>query len=855
MITTLAIPKLMYVPNNDKFHIDVYESPIRFSPNAALSGNESNVPNFSSKGYLQSNPNNIVSGNNLPFFQITRGSHIELSFHNKTNYFSNFHFHGLNIPPATDGVSQKLACGPNTQIGRTIDISFDVTNNSFVGWYHPHVLFVTGKIAYGGLYGVFEVIDDFSKRLDKYFTYGKNSAMLIYWDIDLNSDGSFLNTYVNNKNYRSQYGVINNQVCIEWSQKGPPTSKTNTYQYVMKQKMVSQSNLYKLTILNGTVSFRSVYLGVCDTENTIQSFYYVQCDDGLRDPIELTSLQIAPGERVTIVFDLNNFSDNIANVFFYDYDLTVDDDTKQKTICGFNPLPSSYNLNIFLEVHLKKDISSSFSLKEYNHKVREIVFGNNIPFGKGDNYLYHLNRDYFYNLPTFHRNTPLRQIVFNMPIAPTKGITEFVNMQPRLYADMWNDYEYAIWKTTRNPHYLPTCLFNITPTLPYENYEYLSNDTFVVDIINEQGTIVSHKTIKFPITKVPLNILQWTNMVNDLYSNTHIGLPNYMYLSDILSYEWTDYLYNVGLKVNGKDIFIKTVMIYNKNNSSEYTVKLSGKMALLLLFGKSAGSIISGDTKMIMGENPYTVRQTRLTVSTYLFYLMMIISIIFFVLWYRTKKNSSLSTKWGISTFVLILFTILFYYHLIYRYTRSSNSNIQQIISCGGDVKGMKIPLNSTTQYTSLEITPNSSYTGMPNGYANENMFSFCVKENSSERWLFINADTDNSHPLHFHMTSGFADINSELNSQSMSNPECNYNLTYSKDIYSVGVMTTLLFYIKFSNFNFVTGNKIPYLGYSFHCHFLLHHDMAMMSQFGVYGDKEELFNDMISYKEQLSIV
>ena len=67
---SLAIPKLIYVPNQDKLHIDIDETSIRFSPNASASGNEWNVPNFSSKAYLQSNPNQVIKGNNLPFFQL-----------------------------------------------------------------------------------------------------------------------------------------------------------------------------------------------------------------------------------------------------------------------------------------------------------------------------------------------------------------------------------------------------------------------------------------------------------------------------------------------------------------------------------------------------------------------------------------------------------------------------------------------------------------------------------------------------------------------------------------------------------------------------------------------------------------
>lgn len=33
---------------------------------------------------------------------------------------------------------------------------------------------------------------------------------------------------------------------------------------------------------------------------------------------------------------------------------------------------------------------------------------------------------------------------------------------------------------------------------------------------------------------------------------------------------------------------------------------------------------------------------------------------------------------------------------------------------------------------------------------------NFRVKENSSELWIYNNLDNQDSHPFHFHMTSGF---------------------------------------------------------------------------------------------------
>jgi heme/copper-type cytochrome/quinol oxidase subunit 4 len=408
-----------------------------------------------------------------------------------------------------------------------------------------------------------------------------------------------------------------------------------------------------------------------------------------------------------------------------------------------------------------------------------------------------------------------------------------------------------MWNITREARFLPTCLFNITPKSKYENYQFITNNTLTVDIYNSNGTNVSHSIIQFPTTKIPMNILQWTQMINDYYANTHIGLPNYTYLSEILSYEWTDYIYNVGQNVNNKNVSVKTIIINNVNHSTEYTIQLSANVALLLLFGKSIGSIIDGQPKMIMGTNPFAIKKKNMTIKTYIFYLLIILSIIVSIIWLRIKKVNRKEKQYaGITSFSLILLTIVFYYFMIFKYIRKSNNNIQKIVSCGGSVKGMKVPLINNN-IASFTIPAKGTYSGMPNEYANENICSYCVKQDSSERWLFINADTDNSHPLHFHMTSGFADINNENNSACIANPEYNYNLTYSKDVYSIGALTSLLFYTKFANYNFLTDNNPPYFGYSIHCHFLLHHDMAMMSHFGVYDNREKYFNTL-SYKNNI---
>jgi hypothetical protein len=181
-------------------------------------------------------------------------------------------------------------------------------------------------------------------------------------------------------------------------------------------------------------------------------------------------------------------------------------------------------------------------------------------------------------------------------------------------------------------------------------------------------------------------------MVNDMYSNTYVGLNHCKYLTDILKYEWDDFLYNVGQNVNNEPVIIKTILINNINKSNEYIIKLSAHPSLLLLFGKSVGSIINTEgNKMIMGKNPFIEKQTQLTSKTYFLYILIVFSII---ISYLTKQYYS-----------AILTISLFYYFAIYKYIQSSNFNIQKITACGGSLTGMKMPLPNLE--TMFEINPN----------------------------------------------------------------------------------------------------------------------------------------------------
>jgi FtsP/CotA-like multicopper oxidase with cupredoxin domain len=162
---------------------------------------------------------------------------------------------------------------------------------------------------------------------------------------------------------------------------------------------------------------------------------------------------------------------------------------------------------------------------------------------------------------------------------------------------------------------------------------------------------------------------------------------------------------------------------------------------------------------------------------------------------------------------------------------------------------------------TQLVITPydsmnsdrenNGCYKGFIDGFMNDCLLNFSVKKNSSEKWFYFNMDAQDTHPFHFHLTSGYTNLcpnnNSKYNDYFEENPfkpnlfrTDNFytGLLYSKDTISIPSQNWLGFNLCFNNYTSldtsISNHKFIKLGYMYHCHYLVHHDMGMMGQYYV---------------------
>ena len=826
-LLSLPLPPLLDLTTGATGHVKIRTVEHKFSPDAAPSGTDpKNNPVFGSKYRSKKNEKVLANPYGLPLFKFKKGVEVPLVFTNRTGFSWDMHWHGLNTTADIDGATEVVSFGAATKIGEIFNLTIPpITNNSALLWVHAHPMFYSSRLIYGGVIGAVLIEDDESVRITEKFIYGDNHIVLIYQDADLHSDGSLDSSSVYADGLRSCFGLINGVSCVNWYAR-------ESVPFVNKLQQVSGSNLIKIDVLNGTSSFRILYLGVIDKHKKVQPFYLIQSDTGFRAPEQLKIVALAPANRISILIDLDQFEDNEAELFFYDFDLTevfdielVDDILTAKVPFGPDqtpnptPIPGSSDLTYpvvpeipqitepvplgnrvlpkkfgargFLRLSQEK-CRRSLSLERTLRKIHKLVFGSACGIHSSPiDYLSLLNPKYFYNLPDVKSAALRRFILFpdDSENAGPRGATEFIDGANRVVVDLWNsdelDLEYALIQYQESPNnwkpkLLPGVLFKIFQDDPrYINYAMSANDKLTVQLYTktieygDESPPFASVDIIYPPTDKPLNINQWIDLVNSTFAQTIIrGVP----LSDLLQLDWTFYPYQVAA-LSDQITILKSVLMKLTNNSLFY-IRLKGSWALLQFFGKP----IAADMAM-------------------------------------APTGSS--------------------------YPDNFNMNIQMIYPqwATSDPDNPIFTFDNTVE---LIVKPQSTYMGPVDGFENDNLMNFSVKKDSTEKWIYYNRDTQDSHPLHFHLTSGFVDpLDPQNKVLTRENSSSLLPRTYSMDTYSIGSQTQLSFYLKFLNYISAQSALEPplkYLGYMYHCHYLTHHDMSMMGQYFVYEKREDFF-------------
>lgn len=803
-------------------NINFIKTKHKLSTNSLETGNDPLIPIFGCECWLSEISNSLSSSSSLstnknneeiientknsttygfPIIIVNQNQNFDITMNNLSTYDVNIHYHGVNFNPFNDGASDACIFGPNTQIGITNRLNCTMNNNSSLCWYHPHNMYEASEFVYMGMVGFIQTIDKLSNKLDTFFEINNNYLVLLAFDNFINSDGTLNKDNLYTDQWRGTNTAINGINCINWIN-DDSTFIDNFYHETTK-------NIIKISILNGNCSWRRYYVGVVDKNNKIKKYYLIESDTGYRNPLLNSNTSFGPGSRVSIMFDLNDFEDNEATIFFYDYDRTknnglvyenvllnptTDDSGNKINVpypCGLAPPPVNFNIKKFLKI--KQRNKTDHKISNFVKYIKKMIFGKNYYNVKkltnenlDLNYWKYLNPKYFYSLPNFNKDIPKRKFIFfpdDRKIALINNSTEFFNGQNRVFVDVLNSEEYAQSK-------LPTCLFKIKKYdekyISYSNNMMNQNHLLIVSIYDLEDNLLEKVEINFLPTNKPLNIEQWSKLVNEKYINTKLkNLDKYNKLSEILEYKWELVEYKVQYLANSLGEYykqpasVKSVLLSNINKSSYLKIELKAQFSLLNYFGK-----------------PFGVME---------------------------KMNMECCCKGDCNCGT----------NCCCEMNQMEMNNLQQLFIYGGSVNGISQLPDSDGNFKFL-ISPKTQYNGYVDGILNDNFMNFSVKKDSSELWIYNNLDNQDSHPFHFHMTSGFVRFDSKYTSKCIKQNIEGTVLEYSKDNYSIGPQQSLAFNIKFVNHTSFEG-QVKYLGYMYHCHFMAHHDMSMMGQYFVY--------------------
>lgn len=214
-----------------------------------------------------------------PAIRLYRDTDATITFTNNIGEPTTVHGHGLHVNGEIDGGPQSTI-----QPGESWQIKIPVRQEAGTSWYHPHMMGKTAHHVHAGLAGFYLIEDENSQTLDLPKEYGVNDIPLVVQDRSF-TDGK-MNEYsvtleeINN-GLREDTLVVNGTV--------------DAYQNVPQ-------GWVRLRLLNGSnARFYRFHFGDDVT------FFKIATEGGfLNQPVEMSFIDMAPGERNEIMIDLSD---------------------------------------------------------------------------------------------------------------------------------------------------------------------------------------------------------------------------------------------------------------------------------------------------------------------------------------------------------------------------------------------------------------------------------------------------------------------------------------------------------------------------------------------------------------------
>ncbi len=211
-----------------------------------------------------------------PTIRTRRNSELNLSYHNTLPEGVSIHGHGLHVPGNVDGGPQ-LEIAPSESWQPTLSI----VQPAATCWYHSHTHGRTGEQVYKGLAGMMIIDDELSDALPLPRRYGVDDLPVIIQDRTFDAKGRLVYSLKD----ADEDGWLGDTVIINGA---------------ISPSAAVPAGKVRLRLLNGA-NARFYIVTFADK----RPFHKIASDGGLLSaPVEMTSMEMAPGERCDIVVDL-----------------------------------------------------------------------------------------------------------------------------------------------------------------------------------------------------------------------------------------------------------------------------------------------------------------------------------------------------------------------------------------------------------------------------------------------------------------------------------------------------------------------------------------------------------------------
>ena len=228
-----------------------------------------------------------INGNYLgPTIILNKGVSVLLSVYNDMDESTTMHWHGLHVPPKSDGSPHNVILAHTLWAPR-----IKISDQASTYWYHPHLHGKTAEQVTRGAAGLIIVKDQTESALSLPRNYGIDDFPIVVQSRAFDSNNQFI---VNNAD---DHTILIN----------------GTIDPILQVP----AQLVRFRVLNGSTN-RAYYIGFQGN----RQFYQIASDGGLLDtPVSLSRLLLAPGERAELLINFSGLKDQTIDLFSFGSEL------------------------------------------------------------------------------------------------------------------------------------------------------------------------------------------------------------------------------------------------------------------------------------------------------------------------------------------------------------------------------------------------------------------------------------------------------------------------------------------------------------------------------------------------------